>query len=785
MRFRSSEFVRVVATKAKKHIFYSAPYDRMESTTDIYATFTGNGHPLNFIRFRPPEGVDWSSGAFICLTIKEDSSGTIVYSDSISGSYLSGVAAGDYAERAITDFMPTDGADYTLHLALKGSGAPCDDSAGSSADWPLSPDPGYKMVGELMLRPEATLYDSTGATITDYYPAAYIGDYGVYEVGTKPAGFYTLLVEGMESEAISLYVGSWTDYIDSTISSRASATIEADITELKGEVEDPSHGLAALRDNQDQGIINPLNDLAASVGTPAAGDGALHDKIGSYSGDSGDNNNIKDDIASLSIAGANARQIWEYAPDGTEGANSTADYLTRGTAAADGSKADLEDSSTGLSAIKGAIDDILTRLGDPGSEDITARLSGIMGELIDSGHGLSALKILIDAVQDSIGTPDNSADTVLYNIKVALSDLEDPADGLSAIKGQADSNGLNISEVLNRLGLAGDTPTAGTIWGDINGLEDQVALSITKIDSIISRLDSTAYGLSAIKSAIDSAISNQGDISTYGTLTAQSQSIKAILEDTAHGLSALRGILDNITATLGTPTAGSISEDIAVNLQNINALDSEITAIQLDITELLNAIGDPGAEDITARLIALSADITAILSSLGPYDIATVQEKLGDYDGVRTETGGILLMGHRVKDDMESIKDTLISAQFPGSGQYLNTQGGYYANNQFYPVGSGPVVNDSGAAVEGARITAFADSDGDGIFERVLARAYSDASGMWQMALDSGFYLLSFYKPGYLLKYEWRVIDPDNSGLQPPAHAPTGADLPGGGGGLI
>ena len=441
----------------------------------------------------------------------------------------------------------------------------------------------------------------------------------------------------------------------------------------------------------------------------------------------------------------------------------------------------------GLNALHSDLADIQARIGDTAGEDVITRLSNIMAELISTDHGLAILKSALDAIQEDIGDPSIEGATLLSKLNTALAELQDAAHGLVPIKAGIDDNNTALNGIDAKLGAPTDTVASGTMWGDINGLEDSMASALSKLDDILSRLDSTTYGLSAIKSALDNVIAALGDTATYGTITDQSQAIKTMLEDATYGLSALKGALDYISTVLGTPATVSIAGDIAENLANIQAAIVKIDAIQAEIDAIQAEIGDSQGTDIIARLEVINTGLTDIINSVGTPATGegTIHEKLGDYDGIRTESGGILISGHRIRDDLEIIKETMLTAQFPGSGAYLNTDSGYYANSQFYAVGTGPVVNPDGVPLAGVRVSAFYDGDGDGIFERLMARAYTDASGKWQMALDTGVYLLTFYLPGSLLAYEWRVVDPDNTGLEPPAEAPSGGHLPNGGDGLI
>ena len=676
--------------------------------------------------------------------------------------------------------------DYHIKLAVIGSGGLCDGSAGSTESWPTAPGPGDLIVGEVLLRPSAALYDATGSALIAIDPTAYVGDFGVYYIGTKPTGYYSLLIDGDEVENIGFVIGGFPDLIDAAVTSRAPASIADDINSISDDINDPATGLSAIKGVVDSNgsTLDMIND---SVGAPATGEGTLHAKIGAYNGNGGDNNNIKDDIANLAVAGANARQIWEYAPDGTEGAESAADKLTRATDAAEYNKGEIDDGTHGLSALKASGDDIAARIGDPAPETLTSLINSIISDMDDPAEGLAAIKAAVDQLDASIGTPNDSADTVLNNVHGISDDVNDPATGLSAIKGVVDSNAAGISDTLGRIGSNADDGNTGTLWGDINDIRTVQDTIISKLDGIINRLDDSVNGLSVIKAAVDSVLSNQGDTATHGTLTEQSQAITAMLSDASTGLSAIKAAVDQLDAIIGTPAGASIADDIGTNWTAINTVSSKVDAVQADINDLICRIGDPGATDISTRLSSISSTIDEIIESVGtlPTGDGTVHAKLGDYDGIRTEVSGILISGHRIIDDLKILYETMLTAQFPGSGAYLNTDGGYYANNQFYDVGTGPVVDDFGVPVGGARVTAFMDSDGDEIFERMVARAYTDGAGKWQMALDSGVYLLSFYKPGFLLKYEWRVVDPNGSGLEPPDHAPTGGDLPNGGDGLI
>ena len=611
----------------------------------------------------------------------------------------------------------------------------------------------------------------------------------IIDLEPRPADVYKLVVTNDygESETFNFYVGGYVDNLDASITSRASASIEPTVDSILSELQDSSHGLGAIQDHLDQ-QDQVSSEIRDSLGTPGSGEGSVHAKLGAYSGDSGDNNNIKDDIASLSVVGATVKDVWSYAPDGSEGNGSTADLLERSTDASEAALSELQDSSHGLGALQQLDQDALDRIGDTAGTTLVDRLVEVMGELQSSTYGLDVLKAALDALQEDIGDPSQSGDTVEALIRSAIAELQDSSHGLTPIKAGVDDNSTALDGINGKLGAPQDDATAGTIWGDINDMQDSLAGAHGKLDSILAHLESSTYGLSVIKSALDQVLTNQGDIDTYGTLTAQSQSIKALLEDASTGLSAIKGQVDAVITVLGSPALGSIALDIADNQSRLIELQSNMDTVLQDLQDIIGSLGDTGTDDIVARLQSISSRVSTLLDSIGTPTIAgaSIHTKLGqDYDGVYTEEDGMLKTGHRVIDDLKVIMHTLITAQFPGSGQYLNTQGGYYANNQFYAVGTGPVVNEEGQPLDGVRVSAFMDRDGDGIFETLMARAYTDGSGRWQMALDTGVYLLTFYLPGALLVYEWRVVDPDNSGLEPPDEAPDGGHLPGGGVGIV
>ncbi len=82
--------------------------------------------------------------------------------------------------------------------------------------------------------------------------------------------------------------------------------------------------LEALRDTAPMGAAMRGTDnaaLASSVGTPGAGEGTLHTKLGAYSGASGDGNNVKDDLATGSPTAA---QIADAVCDEALSAHTTA-----------------------------------------------------------------------------------------------------------------------------------------------------------------------------------------------------------------------------------------------------------------------------------------------------------------------------------------------------------------------------------------------------------------------------------------------------------------------------
>ena len=781
MRFKGNgtEQIRITGTK-RRTIYYENMLKNAVVNEQTIRTgdFSGDGGSIDEITVLVP---DMSDTTGLKLRV-------VLHDNSTAGTLKS--VAKDLPPTTNNTFINVDfgyivddGGSYYISCAI------VDSSDTTSQDWPETAD--SYVVGGIYDKATCRLYcEGDFVNGSEKNADKYVENFPLFFFGNQyglSAGNYEVIITFPNGKyEIQTFTVGVLDLIDAAITSRAPASVADDIAAISDDINDAVTGLSAIKDGVDSNgaTADMIND---SVGVPGSGEGTLHAKIGAYNGNTGDNNNIKDDIANLAIAGANARQIWEYAPDGTEGADSTADKLTRATAAAEHNKDEIDDGTHGLSALKSTGDDITGRIGDPTPESLTSLIQSIISDMDDPAEGLAAIKAAIDTVDAAIGTPNDSSDTVLNGTHGISDDINDPVTGLSAIKDGVDSNGAGISDALGRIGSDADDGATGTLWGDVNDIRTVQDSILSKLDGIIARLDDGTHGLSVIKAAVDSVLSNQGDTATHGTLTEQSQAITAMLSDASTGLSAIKGAIDTVDAVIGTPAGSSIADDIGANWTAINDVSAKVDAVQSDINDLIGRIGDPGATDISARLTAISSDIAAIIESVGtlPAGEGTLHAKAGDYDGIRTEVSGILISGHRIIDDLKILYETMLTAQFPGSGAYLNTDGGYYANNQFYDVGTGPVVDDFGVPVGGARVTAFMDSDGDEIFERMVARAYTDGAGKWQMALDSGVYLLSFYKPGFLLKYEWRVVDPNGSGLEPPDHAPTGGDLPNGGDGLI
>ncbi len=774
MIFKSTD--SITFQTAQRCSVYHREYSGESHTSQgtIYgAEFQGDGALLNRIKIKLPQDLQAGQTYQLLLTIaeKQGSSWITFYSENFT-------VQGEDADTLKTYQLATQS---TLDPAQTYRTQATIDN-GSSHLWPYSQNSGY-YIGEALALP---VLDLEG----DSFLPECQDDIPTFNLGQVAAGAYVLRISKDNFKTWStmeLQVGGWVDLIDASMTSRASASVEPKVDSILSELQDSGHGLEALQthmDQQDQ-VSAGIRD---SLGTPGSGEGSVHAKLGPYSGAAGDNNNVKDDIGSLSVVGATVKDVWSYAPDGSEGSGSTADLLERSTDASEDALAELQDGTHGLDALRALDQDALDRIGDTQSTDLVARLVDIMAELQSSQHGLDILKAALDALQEDVGDPSDSGTTLEALLNTSLDELQDPGHGLGVLAMGHDTLDSKLDSVRSTLGSAGDDSSSGTIWGDINDMQDSLAGAHGKLDSILSELQSSTHGLAVIQSALDHVLNNQGDVDTYGTLTAQSQAIKAMLEDASSGLQAIKGQVDAVINVLGSPALGTISQDIADNKSALVQLQADMTTGLSELQDILDHIGDTQSTDLVERLQSISTTVGEILTSLGTPTIAgaSVHAKLGqDYDGVYTEEDGMLKTGHRVIDDLQVIMDTLLHASFPGSGAYLNTQGGYYANDQFYPVGTGPVVDEQGVPLGGVRVSAFMDRDGDGIFEALIARAYTDGSGLWQMALDSGVYLLTFYLPGALLVYEWRVVDPDGSGLEPPDEAPDGGHLPGGGVGLI
>ena len=106
----------------------------------------------------------------------------------------------------------------------------------------------------------------------------------------------------------------------------------------------------------------------------------------------------------------------------------------------------------------------------------------------------------------------------------------------------------------------------------INDLSDK---EVELLNSIISKLDNTTYGLSALKTLID-GINSDIDNTTYGlsalkTLLDTVNTNAALLKNSTYGLSALKTLIDGINSDIDNTTYGLSALKTLIDTVNTNA----------------------------------------------------------------------------------------------------------------------------------------------------------------------------------------------------------------------
>lgn len=156
-----------------------------------------------------------------------------------------------------------------------------------------------------------------------------------------------------------------------------------------------------------------------------------------------------------------------------------------------------------------------------GDGSMQAYLVDIYSMLLDSNYGLDALKVKINNTQTTLG----QVQTTVGSVKTQTDKLNDATIGLSAIKTAVNTAITNIATV------------------------------DTVVDSIKALAENSSYGLSAIKSKLDTVGTGVTSLSSALAVTdGVADAIKALLENATYGLSALKDV------TAGTRTDLSLAK---------------------------------------------------------------------------------------------------------------------------------------------------------------------------------------------------------------------------------
>ena len=777
MRFRTYEDAKFISKVQGLYYYRAGPNGYEERQQLITPEIQGDGGVIRYMRARfPAIPSDQTYKRQFWINEYGGANGLWQWEDTVSG------GAPEQEIEVRPDFTTDPNKSYYLMIrVLDESGAVV------SLNYPYalqSGDADKYIVGEAnALLCELYKEDGTSPQRFNAKKMGLYSDVFLINMGHLPDGLYRLEVSSHigEGEDYIFYVGGYVDYIDTAISTRASMHTEDMTQQVYDEVMAPDHGLMAIRQMEDE-IKQREDEIYASVGVQGNGEGSLHEKLGAYSGGAGDNNNVKDDIANVGIASVAVSDIWSYKPTGDEGADAVASLLTEAKEKAVSNNTLLLNATYGLEALKALLDDALNRIGDTGSSSINEQVVAINSKLDDAGNGLAAIRTAIADLQEDTGDPSADSTSIYAKLNEVMAQLTDAANGLAAIQANITDNVLaDTADIKARIGEDG----TNTLFSRLNELLSGQAGIKGDTEAILAAINDTTSGLTAIHDLLVAVNNSLGDTATEGTITEQVQAVKALLLDANYGLQALLSQLNVLKARIGEPDASNttLHDEMVAMQSDVDNIILQLAELHNLITDLQVDIGDPSADstDIYTKVRAVINSLDGLIASVGipATGEGSLHEKVGAYDGQHILSGDVALFGHNLKDDFNAVREA-ISITAAGMGEYLNTHNGFYDDaGNFYPVGSGPVVDDNGVPQDDVLVVAYADMDGDGLYETEVAKTFTKPDGTWLMMLDKAVYLLVFYKDGFNTVYEWRVVDPDGQ-LQPPNDSPQDA-LPSGG----
>lgn len=342
------------------------------------------------------------------------------------------------------------------------------------------------------------------------------------------------------------------------------SALETLVDEVESLLKDATYGLSALNDD--------LDDIISKIGSPsvslAADIAAIENKLKA---------SPSVDSILFKLGGAvcpASKSIWDALGDGTKSIIDVYNYCADLYDQNDDIIGELGDGTYGLPALNADLDTIIANIGDFQGQSNLRTLLAVLGvpdvsgkplytvlvtdRLDNATYGLNALKTLIDAVQTDLDNPDQfKADVSALALEATLTAIKGGGWSIETLKAIYDaivavntdlgdfSSQTYLQSLLAALGIP-----------DVSGKPLYTCL-------VTDRLDHGTYGLSAIKTLID-------------TTNAYVDEVESLLKDGTYGLSALDTDLGTLLTRLSSTRAGYLDNLSAGAV----ALEATLTAIK-------------------------------------------------------------------------------------------------------------------------------------------------------------------------------------------------------------
>ena len=239
----------------------------------------------------------------------------------------------------------------------------------------------------------------------------------------------------------------------------------------------------------------------------------------------------------------------------------------------------LSDQTNGLAAIKGAVNtansSLQTYVG-PNSQ-LHSWVQSLYGAVV-SDDTLATIYNMVGSMTESVADIADAVEDLPEHVTQLLENTQDVPERLADIDGKLDSEEYGLEAIKNAVdsivppsGYATSTQAQGIIDrldNQTNGLaaiRNQAATAATKSTATATALSSNAYGLNAIKTAVDQGVSQAT------TAAAMSSAAVTIVNDSGYGNQAIKNAVGTVDGRLTDANNGLAAIKLAAASANSNA----------------------------------------------------------------------------------------------------------------------------------------------------------------------------------------------------------------------